>query len=264
MFATPAFEFGTVPFDRLPAAAWALIALALAFDYLNGFHDAANSVATVVSTRVLRPLAAVAWAAFFNFAAFLVFRTAVAATIGEDIVDPHVVTYRLIAAALIAACAWALLTWWLAPADEQLARPDRRPGRRGPDARRPLGPALGRHRQDGGVHRAGAAAGHGLRTRLRRDRVPARPPLDAAPRPRVLPPRPARLGRALQPRPRRQRRPEDDGDHPRAPDRLGARRGVHRPDRGADRGGARLPPGDGAWARSAAAGGSSGRWASGC
>ncbi len=108
------FQFGTVPFDRLPTVVWALIALALAFDYLNGFHDAANSVATIVSTRVLGPMAAVFWAAAFNFVAFLVFRTAVASTIGEDIVDAKLITYRTIAAALAAACAWSLLTWYLA------------------------------------------------------------------------------------------------------------------------------------------------------
>ena len=68
-----------------------LIILALFFDYLNGFHDAANSVATVVSTRVLSPKVAVAWAAFFNFVAFLIFHTGVAKTIGSGIVDLHIV-----------------------------------------------------------------------------------------------------------------------------------------------------------------------------
>ena len=114
MLAFLGLEFGTVPFGQLPAVVWALIALALAFDYLNGFHDAANSVATIVSTRVLGPMAAVLWAAFFNFAAFLVFKTAVAATIGEDIVASGAITYRLIAATLVAACAWAVLTWYWA------------------------------------------------------------------------------------------------------------------------------------------------------
>ncbi len=78
-----------------------LIVLALFFDYLNGFHDAANSVATVVSTRVLSPKIAVAWAAFFNFIAFLIFHTAVAKTIGAGIVDIHIVDADLVFSALI-------------------------------------------------------------------------------------------------------------------------------------------------------------------
>ena len=89
-----------------------LIVLALFFDYLNGFHDAANSVATVVSTRVLSPKVAVAWAAFFNFIAFLVFHTAVAKTIGSGIVDIHIVDANLVFGALMGACAWNILTWW--------------------------------------------------------------------------------------------------------------------------------------------------------
>jgi inorganic phosphate transporter, PiT family len=89
----------------------ALIALALAFDVLNGFHDSANSVATVVSTRVLSPRWAVAWAAFFNFIAFMVFGTRVASNIAKGI-DPHVLSLGLIAAALAGAIVWDLLTWW--------------------------------------------------------------------------------------------------------------------------------------------------------
>ncbi|MGA7122524.1 MAG: inorganic phosphate transporter [Polyangiaceae bacterium] len=89
----------------------ALIGMALAFDVLNGFHDSANSVATVVSTRVLAPRWAVAWAAFFNFIAFLVFGTRVASNIAKGI-DPHVLSLGLIAAALSGAIAWDLLTWW--------------------------------------------------------------------------------------------------------------------------------------------------------
>ncbi|MBV9946392.1 MAG: inorganic phosphate transporter, partial [Myxococcales bacterium] len=87
-----------------------LIALALAFDVLNGFHDAANSVATVVSTRVLSPRWAVAWAAFFNFIAFLIFGTRVAANIAKG-VDPHVLSPGLIAAALVGAIVWDVVTW---------------------------------------------------------------------------------------------------------------------------------------------------------
>jgi inorganic phosphate transporter, PiT family len=88
-----------------------LIALALAFDVLNGFHDSANSVATVVSTRVLTPRLAVLWAAFFNFVAFMIFGTRVAANISKG-VDPHVLSLGLIGAALIGAIVWDLLTWW--------------------------------------------------------------------------------------------------------------------------------------------------------
>lgn len=90
----------------------AIIALALAFDVVNGFHDAANSIATVVSTRVLSPNGAVIWAAFFNFVAFLVFKTHVAATIGKGVVDPASVTLPVVAAALVGAIAWDLITWY--------------------------------------------------------------------------------------------------------------------------------------------------------
>jgi PiT family inorganic phosphate transporter len=106
-------NFGAVSFLALPSEVLLLIGLALAFDCLNGVHDSANSIATVVSTRVLRPFQAVAWAAFFNFVAFLVFHLNVAGTIGKDIVDPGVVDNRVIAATLLAACAWNLLTWYL-------------------------------------------------------------------------------------------------------------------------------------------------------
>ncbi len=98
---------------QLPLAVWALIALALLFDFLNGLHDAANSVATVVSTRVLRPFTAVVWAAVFNFLAFIIFPTKVADTIQSDVVNPQVITSQLVAATLIAACAWNILTWYL-------------------------------------------------------------------------------------------------------------------------------------------------------
>ncbi len=89
-----------------------LILLALTFDYLNGFHDAANSIATVVGTRVLTPRMAVAWAAFFNFIAFLIFGTHVASTIGKGIIDPAIVDKTVIAATLIAASLWDLITWY--------------------------------------------------------------------------------------------------------------------------------------------------------
>ncbi|MBI4345436.1 MAG: inorganic phosphate transporter [Elusimicrobia bacterium] len=89
-----------------------LILLALAFDFINGFHDSANSIATVVSTRVLTPRTAVIWAAFFNFIAFVFFELHVANTIGKGIVDPKIVDNSVIAATLIGACAWDLLTWY--------------------------------------------------------------------------------------------------------------------------------------------------------
>jgi PiT family inorganic phosphate transporter len=90
-----------------------LIFVALAFDFLNGLHDAANSIATIVSTRVLRPQYAVVWAAFFNFIAFLFFGLHVAETLGTGIIDPGIVDPQVIFAALMGAIVWNLLTWWL-------------------------------------------------------------------------------------------------------------------------------------------------------
>src|SRR5260370_11849691 len=89
-----------------------IVLVAMVFDFTNGFHDAANSIATVVSTRVLSPRAAVVWAAFFNFIAFLLFKLSVATTIGKGIVNPAIVDHRVIAATLIGACAWDILTWY--------------------------------------------------------------------------------------------------------------------------------------------------------
>ena len=91
---------------------WAIIGLALIFDYINGFHDAANSIATVVSTRVLSPKWAVIWAAFFNFIAFLVFDLKVAGTIGKGIVIPEAITLQVVAAGLMGAIVWNLITWY--------------------------------------------------------------------------------------------------------------------------------------------------------
>jgi PiT family inorganic phosphate transporter len=90
-----------------------LIGVALLFDFLNGLHDAANSIATVVSTRVLSPQLAVAWAAFFNFIAFMVFGLNVANTIGKGIVDVEIITASVIFSALIGAICWNVLTWML-------------------------------------------------------------------------------------------------------------------------------------------------------
>ncbi|TMQ60725.1 MAG: inorganic phosphate transporter [Candidatus Eisenbacteria bacterium] len=96
----------------IPLQIWFIILVALAFDFSNGFHDAANSIATMVSTRVLSPRAAVIWAAVFNFVAFLVLGVHVAKTIGKGVVDPSVVTPLLILAGLIGAIIWNLTTWW--------------------------------------------------------------------------------------------------------------------------------------------------------
>src|SRR5436305_11940710 len=93
-----------------------VVILAIAFDYINGFHDAANSIATIVSTKVLTPFQAVLWAALFNFAAFFVSRYVIGEfKIGNTIsksVDEHFITLQVIFAGLVAAIAWNLLTWW--------------------------------------------------------------------------------------------------------------------------------------------------------
>src|SRR5947208_5453949 len=94
-----------------------IIFVALVFDYINGFHDAANSIATVVSTRVLSPGIAVIWAAFFNFVAFAILGTRVAKTIGGDLVNINLVDVDMrlyvLLAALLGAIIWNLITWWL-------------------------------------------------------------------------------------------------------------------------------------------------------
>src|SRR5437899_10974379 len=97
-------------------SAWfvlAIVLVGLAFDFVNGFHDAANSIATVVSTRVLSPSAAVVWAATFNFIAVFVFGTAVAKTMGKGLVDLAIVDATVILAGLVGAIVWDLITWWL-------------------------------------------------------------------------------------------------------------------------------------------------------
>lgn len=95
------------------AALFGVIGLALAFDFVNGFHDAANSIATVVATRVLKPLQAVAWAAFWNFIAFAVLGTEVAKTIAKGVVDPSVISIGVIFAGLVGAIFWNVLTAYL-------------------------------------------------------------------------------------------------------------------------------------------------------
>src|SRR5436309_2097737 len=89
-----------------------LILVALAFDFMNGFHDAANSIATVVSTRVLTPKSAVAMAAFFNFVAFFVFHQGVAKTIKSGVVSADAITIAVVGAGLLAAITWNLITWY--------------------------------------------------------------------------------------------------------------------------------------------------------
>jgi PiT family inorganic phosphate transporter len=90
-----------------------LIGVALAFDFLNGLHDAANSIATVVATRVLPPLVAVGFAAFFNFAAFFIFGVHVANTVGKGIIDPGIISDAVIFGALMGAISWNIITWWV-------------------------------------------------------------------------------------------------------------------------------------------------------
>ncbi len=91
---------------------YVVIGMVLVFDFINGFHDSANSIATVVSTKVLSPLTAVMFAAFFNFVAFMIFSLKVATTIGKGVVNPDVINLTVIASALFAAIIWNLVTWW--------------------------------------------------------------------------------------------------------------------------------------------------------
>ena len=192
----------------------AIVLLALVFDFTNGFHDAANSIATVVSTRVLTPRMAVIWAATFNFVAFFVFHTKVANTVGKT-VDPAVVSEAVVFAGLVGAIAWNLTTWWLGL------------------------PTSSSHALIGGFAGAGVAKagfsvlnaaslektilfialsplfGHGPRVRAHAGQPVAVPEVHPGQGRRPVPPPPARLGGRLQPRPRRQRRPEDHGHHQR-------------------------------------------------
>ncbi len=108
--------FGGMPMDAVAIGLpilLGLIALALAFDFLNGLHDAANSIATVVATRVLRPRTAVVWAAFFNFIAFALFGLHVARTLGTGIVESGLVDARVVFGALIGGIVWNVVTWRL-------------------------------------------------------------------------------------------------------------------------------------------------------
>ena len=101
--------------DAVSASFWVvvlLVLLAVAFDFMNGFHDAANSIATVVSTGVLKPQQAVLFAAFFNVIAIAIFHLSVAKTIGKGIVEPGVVDHHVVFGALIGAITWNVITWW--------------------------------------------------------------------------------------------------------------------------------------------------------
>src|SRR5512145_1316285 len=101
--------------ESIQVAFWVvalLVVLAVAFDFMNGFHDAANSIATVVSTGVLKPTQAVVFAAFFNFVAIFIFHLSVAATVGKGIVEPGVVDTHVVFGALLGAITWNVITWW--------------------------------------------------------------------------------------------------------------------------------------------------------
>lgn len=101
--------------EPMQAALWVvimLVAVALVFDFMNGFHDAANSIATVVSTGVLKPAQAVVFAAFFNFVAIFIFHLSVAATVGKGIVEPGIVDTHVVFGALVGAITWNIITWW--------------------------------------------------------------------------------------------------------------------------------------------------------
>ena len=135
-----------------------IILVALAFDYINGFHDAANSIATVVSTRVLTPMQAVAWAAFFNFVAAFGFGVQVARTVGKGVVDAGIVDQWVILGGLVGAITWNLITWYYGiPSSSSHAliggyagAAVAKAGFGGPRAERPP--------EDPGLHRAGARA----------------------------------------------------------------------------------------------------------
>ena len=186
---------------------------------MNGFHDAANSIATVVSTGVLKPQQAIVFAAFFNFVAIFVFHLSVAATVGKGIVEPGVVDHHVVFGALIGAIAWNFVTWWWGI------------------------PSSSSHALIGGIVGAviakagtGALIGAGiwktvvfiflspllgfLLGALLMVLVATLPARLAAQGRQPVPPAAARLGRPLQPRPRRQRRAEDDRHHLDAADRL--------------------------------------------
>ena len=191
----------------------ALIGVALFFDYINGFHDAANSIATVVSTRVLSPGKAVIWAAFFNFVAAFTFGTAVASTVGAGMIDINVVTFAVIFGGLTGAIVWDLITWYFGlPTSSSHALIG---GYAGAAVAKAGFAAIIPARLD---EDASSSSSCRRSSALRRARVDddhlLAVPRDAAERASTLvPPAAAAVGRVLQPQPRRQRRAEDDGDH---------------------------------------------------
>jgi PiT family inorganic phosphate transporter len=208
--------------ETAQAALWVvvlLVALALAFDFMNGFHDAANSIATVVSTGVLKPAQAVLFAAFFNFIAIFIFHLSVAATVGKGIVQPGVVDTHVVFGALVGAITWNVITWYYGiPSSSSHALIGgivgavmAKAGARCPGDRR--------HPEDGGLHLR--VAGAGLPARLADDGAGGLglPPRAAVKRGQVVPPPAAGVGRRLQPGPRRQRRAEDHRHHLDAADR---------------------------------------------
>src|SRR6185503_2155232 len=156
----------------------ALIGVALVFDLMNGLHDAANSIATVVSTRVLKPRTAVMWAAFFNFIAFAVFGLHVANTIGTGIVDANIIDAHVIFGALTGAIAWNAFTWALGlPSSSSHALIG---GLAGAGVESGMGcRRVRRARQDGARHRALAAAGLRSRATHCGGRAVGEHPLDA-------------------------------------------------------------------------------------
>ena len=193
----------------------ALIAVALLFDFLNGLHDAANSIATVVSTRVLSPGVAVVFAAFFNFIAFLFFGVHVAADNrhGAD-PSPEVVNWQVIFGALMGAISWNLITWWGRHSLVELARADRRAGRGG---HRERGRGRGDRARASSRPRAPSSGRRCLASRSRSFCALVVAWIVAAQHAlcgrSALPRAPARLSRALLHRPRRQRRAENHGHH---------------------------------------------------
>ena len=191
-----------------------LVLLALAFDFMNGFHDAANSIATVVSTGVLKPWQAVLWAAFFNVLAWAFFHLAVAATVGKGIIDPAFVDNRLIFGALIGAIAWNLITWYYGiPSSSSHALIGGMIGAALVEGRHRAA-ARARHHQDRLVHLHLADARHDASARcIMLHRVVDVLPADAAARRQVVPAAAARFLGGLQHGSRRQRRAEDHGHH---------------------------------------------------
>ena len=197
-----------------------LVLVALAFDFMNGFHDAANSIATVVSTRVLKPYQAVLLAAVFNFVALFVFHLQVATTIGRGIIDQGVVDHILVFGALVGAISWNVITWWYGiPSSSSHAligglvgAAVAKAGTWAADTRRPA--------QDDRLHLRVAAARLGAGRPADARGVVAVREVDAEQGGPVVPAPAARLGLALLARPRRQRRAEDDRHHLDAADRV--------------------------------------------